>query len=64
MDESDFDGTLVLEKLAAIDRLDEFFAAIDADHFALAKKLMKAAKVDSATIALVLQKIADADGEH
>ena len=31
MDETDFEGTLVLEQLAAIDRVDEFFEAIDAD---------------------------------
>lgn len=40
MDESDFEGTLVLEKLALI------------------------GKVDSESIAIVLKKMADADGEH
>lgn len=64
MAEQDFEGTLVLEKLAVIDKVDEFFEAIDADDFALAEKLMKSAKIDSATIAIVLQKMADADGEH
>jgi len=64
LEESSLEGTLVLEKLAQIDKVDEFFEAIDADNFVLAKNLMQAAKVDSATIALVLQKMAEADGEH
>ena len=64
MDEKDFEGTLVLEKLAAIDKLDDFFEAIDADDPAAAQWLMKAARVDVETIAVVLRKMADADGEH
>ena len=64
MDESDFEGTLVLEKLAEIGKLDNFFAAIDADDFAKAKALMKKANIDSETISIVLKKMADADGEH
>jgi hypothetical protein len=64
MDESDFEGTLVLEKLAEIDRLEDFFEAIDADDFGRAKSLMKKAGVDSDTIAIVLKKMNDADGEH
>ena len=64
MDESDFDGTLVLEKLAEIDKVDDFFAAIDSDDFSKAQSLMKRAKVDAKTIAAVLKKMAEADGEH
>ncbi|HYX34930.1 MAG TPA: hypothetical protein VE954_17675 [Oligoflexus sp.] len=64
MEESYFEGTLVLEKLAEIDKVDEFFEAIDADDFGLAEQLMKAARVDSITIARVLQKMSEADGEH
>jgi hypothetical protein len=64
MNEDDFEGTLVLESLAAIDKLDAFFEAIDADDFAKASSLMKLAKVDSATIAIVLKKMAAADGNH
>lgn len=63
MDESDFEGSLVLEKLAEINKVEEFFEAIDADDFAKAKSLMKQAKVDSETISRVLQKMAEADGE-
>jgi hypothetical protein len=64
MEESDFEGTLVLEKLAEIGKLDAFFEAIDSDDFGKAKSLMKRAQVDAETIAMVLQKMGDADGEH
>ncbi len=64
MDESDFEGTLVLEKLAEINRLDDFFAAIDSDDFGKAQSLMRRANVDSETIAIVLKKMGDADGKH
>lgn len=64
MDESDFEGTLVLEKLAEINKLDAFFEAIDSDDFGKAQSLMKRANIDSQTIAMVLKKMGDADGEH
>ena len=57
MDESDFEGTLVLEKLAEIGKVDSFFEAIDSDDFEKAKKLMSRAGVDSETIKIVLSKI-------
>lgn len=63
MDEDDFEGTLVLEKLAAIDRVDEFFEAIDADDVRRAVALMREAEVDEETIAVVVEKIEAADGE-
>ena len=61
MDEEDFEGTLVLEKLAEINKVDEFFEAVDSDDFSKARSLMKRANVDSEAIALVLQKMEDAD---
>ena len=64
MDETDFEGTLVLEQLAAIDRVDEFFEAIDADDLQRAAALMREADVDAATIAIVLRKIEEGDAEH
>lgn len=64
MNEADFEGTLVLEKLAAIGKEDDFFEALDADDLDRAKRLMKAASVDSETISIVLKKMAAADGEH
>jgi hypothetical protein len=64
MDEADFEGTLVLEQLAAIDRVDEFFEAIDADDVRRATALMKEAGVDASTIAVVVKKMEASDGEH
>lgn len=64
MDEQDFEGTLILEKLAEIGKLDSFFEAIDSDDFDRAKLLMKKAQLDSESIAMVLTKMKNADGEH
>ncbi|MBL7716312.1 MAG: hypothetical protein JNL01_12675 [Bdellovibrionales bacterium] len=61
MSEVDFEGTVVLEKLAQIDRLDAFLDAVDADDFDQARALMKRAKIDSKTIAIVLKKMANAE---
>jgi ABC-type Mn2+/Zn2+ transport system ATPase subunit len=59
MDESSFEGTLVLEMLAEIGKLDEFFEAIDADNFGIAQALMKDADVDMKTIAIVMHQMTD-----
>jgi len=64
MEEKDFEGTLVLEKLAEIGKVDAFFEAIDLDDFDRAQSLMKRANIDSETMAMVLKKMNDADGEH
>lgn len=64
MTENDFEGTLVLEKLAEIGKVDAFFEAIDSDDFAKAQALMRRADIDAETIAVVLKKMHDADGEH
>lgn len=64
MEENDFEGTLILEKMAEIDQLDAFFEAIDADDFVKVKVLMKRAKLDQETIAIVLKKMLKADGKH
>lgn len=64
MDENDFEGTLVLEKISEIGKLDDFFEAIDSDDFSKVKSLMKRAGVDADTIAIVMKKMSDADGEH
>ena len=64
MDESDFEGTIVLEQLAAIGRVEEFFDAIDADDIDRAKMLMKKAQIDAPTIAIVVKKMEQSDGEH
>ncbi|HEY6463461.1 MAG TPA: hypothetical protein VIY73_25010 [Polyangiaceae bacterium] len=64
MEESDFEGTLVLEQLAEIGRVEEFFDAVDGDDVARAVKLLKRAGVDRATIALVVKKMEEGAGEH
>ena len=43
MDERDFEGTLVLEQLARIDKVEEFFEAIDNEDPRLAAALMREA---------------------
>jgi hypothetical protein len=64
MDETDFEGTLVLEQLAAIGKLDEFFEAVDADDVQRATILLKRANLDASTIATVIRKMEESDGEH
>lgn len=59
-----FEGTDVLEKLAAIDAVDDFMEAVDSDDLRAATKLMKRAGIDAETIEVVLQKMASSDGEH
>ncbi|MBL7544098.1 MAG: hypothetical protein JNL11_09785 [Bdellovibrionaceae bacterium] len=57
MNENDFEGTLVLEKLAEIGKIEVFWEAIDADDFTKARALMKRAGIDAQTIAVVLKKM-------
>jgi hypothetical protein len=64
MDDTDFEGTLVLEQLAAIGKVEDFFDAIDSDDVQRATALMKRAKVDASTIAIVIRKMEAGDGEH
>jgi hypothetical protein len=64
MDETDFEGTLVLERLAEVGLVEDFFDAIDADDVSQAVTLMKRAKLDAGTIATVVEKMKASDGEH
>jgi hypothetical protein len=64
MEEADFEGTLVLERLAAVGMVEDFFDAIDADDVGRATQLMRKANVDAATIATVVRKIRQGDAEH
>ncbi|AZZ35456.1 hypothetical protein CIK05_01120 [Bdellovibrio sp. qaytius] len=61
MEEKDFEGTLVLEKIAEINKLDEFMEAVDNDDFRHARELMRKAGVDPATMSVVLKKMHAAD---
>jgi hypothetical protein len=63
-DFADFEGTLVLEQLAAIGKVEDFFDAVDADDVARATALMKRANLDAATIATVIRKMEEADDQH
>jgi hypothetical protein len=53
----------VLERLAEIGRVEDFFDAIDSDDVALATSLMKKAMIAS-TIAMAVRKVEDGDAEH
>ncbi len=64
MDETDFEGTLVLEQLAEIGAVEDFFDAVDSDDVPRAAALMRRAGVDASTIATVIEKMEAADGEH
>ncbi|HLF18762.1 MAG TPA: hypothetical protein VI749_07720 [Candidatus Omnitrophota bacterium] len=60
----DFEGSLVLEQMARIDKLEEFMDAVDGDDLKRAEALMREADVDAATIEIVLKKMAEQDDEH
>lgn len=64
MSDKDFEGSLVVEQLVAIGKVDDFFEAIDADDVPRAVALMRRAKVDAPTIAIVIKKMKSADGSH
>jgi hypothetical protein len=64
MDESDFEGTLVLERLAAMGKVEELFDAVDADDPKRVRSLLAAAKLDAGTIAMVIEKMQAGDDEH
>jgi hypothetical protein len=64
MDDTDFEGTLVLEQLAGVGKVDEFLEAIDSDDVERAIALMKRAKIDASTIATVVRMMKESDGEH
>jgi hypothetical protein len=63
MDESDFEGSLVLERLAEIEKVEDFFDAIDSDDVERAVSLLKKAKIDASTIAIVVRKMQGSE-EH
>ena len=64
MDDSTFEGTAVLELLAAAGHLDAFAEAVDADDVSRAITLMKRAGVPAATLRVVVGKMEAGDGEH
>lgn len=63
MDEDEFEGTAVLELLAAVGGLDAFAEAVDADDRRKAVLLMRRAKIDTETIHTVLRRMANPDDD-
>ncbi len=61
MEENDFEGTLVLEKLAEMGLVEAFFEAVDADNVSQVKLLMRRAQIDDETIKVVLKLMREAD---
>jgi hypothetical protein len=64
MDDTDFEGSLVLEQLAAIGKVDDFFDAVDSDDVERATSLMKRANVERSVIAVVIRKMEEGGAEH
>lgn len=58
MNGDEFEGTLVLEKLAEIAQVDAFYELVDADDLEGARDLMAQAGVDQESIDTVLKMIA------
>ncbi|MFN9068546.1 MAG: hypothetical protein ACK5V3_15060 [Bdellovibrionales bacterium] len=57
-----FEGTLILEKLTEINKLEAFYDAIDSDDFSLVKNLMIRARIDSEVIQAIMEVIIDVNG--
>jgi phosphate uptake regulator len=64
MEDTDFEGSLVLEQLAAIGMVEDFFDAVDSDDVERATSLMKRANVERSMIAAVIRKMEEGGGEH
>lgn len=63
MNENDFEGTLVLEKMAELNKVEAFMEAVEADDFRKVQAMMKKAGVDALTISMVLKKMHEANGD-
>lgn len=57
MREEDFEGTLILERLAELDWLEQFYNAVDSDDLARVESILKSAGIDSETISAVIKLI-------
>lgn len=62
MDESNFEGSIILEKLATLNLLDDFFEAIDSDDMKEVILLLRQADIDEETIEEVLSQIEEENG--
>lgn len=57
MNEDELEGSLILERLAEVGKVDAFFEAIDSDDFEKVRQLMRKAGIDSETIQMVIDKM-------
>lgn len=57
----EYDGSQVLEKLAEIDALEEFYDAVDSDNFGEAISILKKANLDKETIDAVIRAMRESD---
>jgi hypothetical protein len=58
---SDYEGSLVLEKLAELDLLDRFWEAVDQDDIRSAERLLRRTELSGHEILTTLKKIRDGD---
>lgn len=61
IEDDNFEGSLILERLAELGKLDDFYEAVDSDDFDRAGLILKRAGIDLATIAIILKKMSEAD---
>lgn len=59
MTEEDFEGSLILERLASIGLKEEFFDAIDSDNMSEIISMMEEANIDEDSVRSVLKQIKD-----
>lgn len=57
MDEHDFAGSLILERLASLNLIDKFYEAVDSDDVNQVTSLLEEAGFDDDTIGIVLKKM-------
>lgn len=52
-----FEGSYILEKVAEVGLVDEFFDAVDSDDFFRVSSIMRRAQLDQQTISTVIRMI-------
>lgn len=57
MTEEDFEGSLILEKLASLRLVEDFFDAIDSDNMSEVVSLLEEVNIDEDSIQSVLKQI-------
>lgn len=57
MDEKDFEGSSILEQLAAIGLMDQFYEAVDSDNIERVISLLREAGIEESQISMVVKKI-------